>query len=69
MNEEIKSLQAELKSIVNAWMADMKDDRKATLTCQVTMAACLDSKERNLGDMKSEVEHREVTAGVTAVKS
>jgi hypothetical protein len=69
MREEIKSGQAEMRSIVNAWIADMKKDRKETMSCQVTTEACLDSKELNPEYMKSEVEHREVPTIEAAVKS
>jgi hypothetical protein len=69
MSEEIKSGQVEMRSIVNAWIADMEKDQKETMSCQVMMAACLDSKELNLEDMKSEVEHLEVPAEEAAVKS
>jgi hypothetical protein len=55
MSKEIKSEQAEMRSIVNAWIADMKDDRKETMSCQVTTEACLESKELNPEDMESEV--------------
>jgi hypothetical protein len=44
MSEEIKSGLAEMRSIVNARIADMKEeDRKEKMSCQVTMAACLHS--------------------------
>jgi hypothetical protein len=56
-------------SIVNAWIADMKDDRKETVSCHVMMEACLDSKELNLEDMEFEVEHWEVPTYETTVKS
>jgi hypothetical protein len=68
MGEEIKSGQAEMRSIVNAWIADMMKDRKETMSCQVTTAACLDSKEQNPEDMESEVEHREVPTEDAVVK-
>jgi hypothetical protein len=42
-----------------------RDDRKETMSCQVTTAACLDSKE----DIEPEVEHREVPMEEAAVKS
>jgi hypothetical protein len=58
--EEIKSGQAEMRSIVNVWIVDMKDDRRETVSWQVMMEACLDSKELNPEDTESEVEHREV---------
>jgi hypothetical protein len=70
MTEEIKSGQAEMRSIVNAWRADIrKKDRKETMPCQVTTTACLDSKELNPEDMESEVEYREVHTEEVAVKS
>jgi hypothetical protein len=47
----------------------MKDDRKETMSCQVTMEECLDSKELNTEDMKSKVEHQEVPTEEAAVKS
>jgi hypothetical protein len=47
MREGIKSGQAEIRFIVNAWIADMKMDRKGTITCHLIMAACMDSKELN----------------------
>jgi hypothetical protein len=61
MREEIKSGKAEMGSVVNAWIADMKKDRRETMSCQVTTAACLDSVELNTAEMKSESEHREVS--------
>jgi hypothetical protein len=69
MREEIKSGQAEMRFIVNVWIADMKKDRKETMSCHVTTDACQDSKELNLEDVKFEVEHREVPMEETAVKS
>jgi hypothetical protein len=60
MREEIKFGQAEMQSIVNAWIANMRVDRKETVSCQVTTEPCLDSKELNPEDRKSEVEHRDV---------
>jgi hypothetical protein len=57
MREEIKSDQAEMRSIVNVWIANMRDDRKKTMSSHVTTVACLDSKELNPEDMKSQVEH------------
>jgi hypothetical protein len=34
MREEIKSGQVEMRSIVNAWIADMKDDQRETMPCK-----------------------------------
>jgi hypothetical protein len=36
LREEIHSGPAEMRSMVNAWIADMKDDRRETMSCQVT---------------------------------
>jgi hypothetical protein len=47
LREEIQSGQVEMRSIVNACIADMKDDRRETVSCQVTTEAYLDSKELN----------------------
>jgi hypothetical protein len=69
MREEIKSVQAETISMVNAWIEDMKDDLRETMSCQVTTDACLHSKELNSEDMESEAEHREVPTEEAAVKS
>jgi hypothetical protein len=76
LREEIKSGQAEMRSTANAfqekmdtWIANMRDDRKETMSCQLTTEACLESKEPNPEDMESEVEHREVPTEEAAVKS
>jgi hypothetical protein len=68
MSENIKSGQAEMRSIANAWIAKMRDDQKEKMSCQVTMEVCLDSKELNPEDMKSKVEHREVPTEEAALK-
>jgi hypothetical protein len=34
MREDIKSSQAEMRSIVDAWITDIKDSQKKTITCQ-----------------------------------
>jgi hypothetical protein len=47
----------------------MRKDQKETVSCQVMTVACLDSKELNLEDMKSEMEHQEVPMEEAAVKS
>jgi hypothetical protein len=59
----------EMRSLVNTWRANMRDDQRETVSCQVTMQAYLDSKELNLEDIKSKVEHREVPTEEAAVKS
>jgi hypothetical protein len=74
--EEIKSGQAEIKSIVNAFqemmdarIANIRDNLKETMYCQLTTEACLDSKEPNSEDTESEVEHHKVPTEEAAVKS
>jgi hypothetical protein len=69
LREEIKSGQAEMRSIVIAWIANMKDDQKQIMSCQVTTEVCLDSKELSPEDMVSEVKHQEVCMEEAAVKS
>jgi hypothetical protein len=49
MREEIKSGQPEMRSRLNAWVANMRNDQKEMMPCQVTMEACLDSKDINPG--------------------
>jgi hypothetical protein len=67
LREEIKSGQAEMRSIVNAWIADMKTDRREAVSCQVTMEGCLHSKELNPEDTEFELEHWEVPIEEAAV--
>jgi hypothetical protein len=59
LREEIKSGQAEMKSIVNAWIQDMKDGRKKAVVCQETTEARLECEEPTSVDMESESEQRE----------
>jgi hypothetical protein len=54
---------------MDALIENTRDDRKETMSCQLTMKACLDSKEPNPEDMESEVERREVPTEEAAVKS
>jgi hypothetical protein len=42
-----------MEANINAW-------REETMSCQVTTAGCLESKEQNPEDMRSKVEHLEV---------
>jgi hypothetical protein len=69
LREEILSGQAEMRSIVNACIADVKDDLRETMSCQVTTEAFLDSKELNPEDMECELGYQEVPAEEAAVKS
>jgi hypothetical protein len=38
LREEIPAGHVEMKSIINVWIADMKDDRRETMSCQVMEA-------------------------------
>jgi hypothetical protein len=69
LRERIQSGKAEKRSIVSAWIANMRDGRKGTMSGQVTAEACLDSKELDPEGMESKVEHREVPMEEAAVKS
>jgi hypothetical protein len=40
MREEIKSGQAKMRSILNAWTADMKKDRKETRSQEIRPGRC-----------------------------
>jgi hypothetical protein len=50
MRKEIKSGQAEMRSIFNTWIANMRDDRKVRTACQEAMEASLEKVEPNLGE-------------------
>jgi seryl-tRNA synthetase len=58
MREEIKSDEAEMRSIVNAWMADIKDARKKTTACHEETEANAEKTERDRGMMQSVAEHQ-----------
>jgi hypothetical protein len=78
--EEIKSGQAEMKSIVNAFqekmdasIANRKEDRKETMSCQVT-TTCHEATDTDLeniepdpGTMQSVEEHQEIPKEAAAV--
>jgi hypothetical protein len=51
MREDIKSGQEEIRSIVDAWMTDMNNDRKETMYCQET-TACHNEMEVNIKKME-----------------
>jgi hypothetical protein len=60
MREAIKSCEAELKSTVNSFqekmvasIANTKDDRKYTTSCQEKTEACIEYEELTLGDTKA----------------
>jgi hypothetical protein len=57
--KEIKSGQAEMRSIVNAWLTDMRISRKETMACQEMTQARLECKEPASVDMTPEVAHEQ----------
>jgi hypothetical protein len=58
-----------MRSLVNAWIANMRYDRNEKMSYQVWMEPCLESKKLNPEDLESEVEHREVPTEEAALKS
>jgi hypothetical protein len=60
--EDLKSSQAEKRSIVNAWMTDINDARKKTTACQYEM-------EPNPGEKETAVERQEIPNEEVAVHS
>jgi hypothetical protein len=63
IREDIKSGQAEMRSIVeaieekmDAWIADIKNDGKETMACQDAMEATLKKVEQNPGEKEAVVE-------------
>jgi hypothetical protein len=70
MDAEMEAIRAETKATRDKRMgANMNAWREEMMSCQVRTAACLDSKEPNPKDMKSEVEQREIPTEKAAVKS
>jgi hypothetical protein len=58
---ETKAIQAKMEAMRdNRTEANMKAWREETMSYQIMMTACLDSKEPNPEGMKPEAEHREV---------
>jgi hypothetical protein len=60
MREDIKSGQAEMRSIVGAieekmdvWVAHRRDDQKGRMSCQEMMEALLECEELTSADMKA----------------
>jgi hypothetical protein len=62
MREKVKSGQAEMRSILDALLTDLKDGRKETTACQEATKT-----EPNPGMMQSIEEHQEITKGEATV--
>jgi hypothetical protein len=63
MREEIKYGQAEMRSIVDAWMTNVNDARRKTTACQETTKANTEKTEPDPGMMQSIKEHQEIPKG------
>jgi hypothetical protein len=61
MREDIISGQAEMRSIFDPWLTDLKDGRKETTACQEATET-----EPNPGMMRSTEEHQEISKGEAA---
>jgi hypothetical protein len=68
LREEIQSGQVEMRSIVDARIADMKDGRKETMACQEMVEAHLECEEPTSVDMEPEAEHWEIPKEDAIVK-
>jgi hypothetical protein len=64
---EIKFGQTDIRSRVDAWIADMKDGRKETMACQEKTEVRLECGEPTSVDMEPEAAHREEEAAVMPV--
>jgi flagellar basal body-associated protein FliL len=58
MREEIKTGQEEIRSIVNAWIADMQIDRLETTACHEEMEAYTEKTQLDPKMMQSVAEHQ-----------
>jgi hypothetical protein len=68
MREDIKCGQAEMRSILDAWIANIKVARKKTTACQEVMGANPEKFEHDPGKMQSMEEHQEIPKEDTVVK-
>jgi uncharacterized protein (DUF885 family) len=67
MQEDIKSGQAEMRSAtgaieekMDAWIANMKDDREETTACQYAIETSLKNMEPNSGEKEAVVERQKI---------
>jgi hypothetical protein len=65
MREDIKCRQAEMRCILDAWLTNIKNDRKETTACHAEMEAT--KTEPDPGMMQSTEEHQEIPKGKAAV--
>jgi hypothetical protein len=67
MREDIRCGQAEMRSILDAWITDIKDARIKTTACQEVTGANPEKIEPNPGKMQSAEEHQEIPKEDAAV--
>jgi hypothetical protein len=74
--KDTKSGQAEVRSIVraieekmDAWIANMKDDREETTAYQYAMQTSLKKMETSLGEKEAVVERQEISNEEVAIHS
>jgi hypothetical protein len=68
MREDIKCGQAEMRSILDAWITDIKDAWKKMTACQEVTGANPEKIEPDLGKMQSVEEHQEIPKENSIVK-
>jgi enterochelin esterase-like enzyme len=60
MSEEINSGKAEMRSTVNAWIVDMKEDQKERTACQEVTKANPEKMEPTPGEKETIVQQQEI---------
>jgi hypothetical protein len=61
MREDIKSGKEEIRSIVDAWMTYMNEDRNETTACHDAMEGSIKKMEPNSGEKEAVVERQEIS--------
>jgi hypothetical protein len=60
MRKDIKSSQAEMRSILDTWITDKRDARKKTTACQEVTGANPEKIEPNSGEEEALVKQQEI---------
>jgi hypothetical protein len=69
LKEGIISSQVVMKSIVDAWMTDIKDARKKTTACQEVTGANPENMEPNPEEKEAVLERQEILKEEVAIQS
>jgi hypothetical protein len=69
LREDIKSSQAEMRAILDAWITDIKDTRKKTTACQDVTGPNPEKMEPNLGEKEAVMEQQEISKEEITVHS